>query len=137
MGLVGCKLYPKLGYQCFKRVDRLGRQSGELDEGCLFEGCGKNLTEDIVVRRVRLSWDTYTSTCSSGSIDPSYLSMSGHFQLAGSSVAIISCVNGCRLDGLRSVLCDTSPQPSPRPSCREPSSSIGSSRWVLSHPSLY
>ena len=77
---------------------------------------------------------TYTSIWSSGSVDPSYRSSAGLFQLGGNSVAIMSSVKWYFLDELTIVLCDGSPPH--LPSCREPFSSIRSSLWVHSRYSL-
>jgi len=42
-------------------------------------------------------WVSYTSMCSSGSVDPSYLSIPNPFHLAGSSTISIPSTNGWRL----------------------------------------
>jgi len=47
----------------------------------------------VVYRRI---WVSYTSMCSSGSVDPSYLSIPNPFHLAGSSALRMPSTNGWR-----------------------------------------
>ena len=67
---------------------------------------GKTLQKMLSSDVCNLICVVHMSMCSSGSVDPSYLSKVGLFQLRGNSVSMISSVKGCPLKEGPKVLSD-------------------------------
>lgn len=69
-----------------------------------FKEVGKTLQNKWSSVIYRVNWETYTSICSYGSVDPLYRSNVGLFHLEDSSVTIISSVKGYFADVLETVV---------------------------------